>query len=80
MSVLGIDDNTAVNRPEKRFIFETKLTYEFQIAWISGVRGRPLIIWGGRGFSQTKFFFFGDPPNQIFIFFAKIDEVIFFFK
>ncbi len=34
------------------------------------VRGRPLIIWGGvvRIFANKFFFFFSDPPNQIFIY------------
>ena len=56
----------------KKFIFKHFL-------WSSvTIRGRPLIIWGGRGadfrernffFSatlRTKFFFFAVPPNEFF--------------
>ncbi len=43
------------------------------------LRGQPLIIWWGAwcGFSRKKFFF-GNPPNEIFIFLAKLTEENFF--
>ena len=40
-------------------------------ARIGMLRGRPLIIWGcGADFCERNYFF-GNPPNQIFIFFYQ---------
>ena len=48
----------------------------------AGIRGQPLIIWGGEGADFREHNFFSrDPLNPIFIlFFAKIDRRIFFFN
>ncbi len=50
--------------------------HTFNLVLYSRIRGRTFIIWGGvvvRIF-ENGFFFFGDPPNDIFLFFAKIDR------